>query len=90
MKVKWNAYPNHIGHLEFNGCFRCHTDTHKTKNGEIIRKDCNLCHIISAQGTPDNMEIANLGEALEFNHPEDIDDAWKEEFCTNCHTGLNP
>jgi hypothetical protein len=22
MKVRWQAYPNHIGHMEFNGCFR--------------------------------------------------------------------
>ncbi len=25
MKVRWDAYPNNIGHLEFNGCFRCHS-----------------------------------------------------------------
>ncbi|RQW04089.1 MAG: cytochrome C, partial [Calditrichaeota bacterium] len=23
MSVRWSAYPDHIGHLEFNGCFRC-------------------------------------------------------------------
>ena len=28
---------------------------------EVISMDCNLCHIINAQGTPDNMEIAGLG-----------------------------
>jgi hypothetical protein len=90
MKVQWSAYPNHIGHLEFNGCFRCHTDTHVTENREIIRKDCNLCHVINAQGTVGNMEISMVGEALEFKHPEDIDEAWKYGFCTDCHTGLNP
>ncbi|GAB4369343.1 MAG: NapC/NirT family cytochrome c [Calditrichia bacterium] len=90
MKVQWSAYPNHIGHLEFNGCFRCHTNTHITPEGEFIRKDCNLCHIINAQGTEENMEIAVVGQALEFKHPEDIDEAWKEGLCTDCHTGLNP
>jgi hypothetical protein len=90
MKVQWSAYPNHIGHLEFDGCFRCHTDTHIDKDGDIIRKECNLCHIINAQGVADAMEVALVGEALEFKHPEDIDEVWKEGLCTDCHTGLNP
>jgi hypothetical protein len=90
MKVKWSEYPNHIGHLEFNGCFRCHNDIHTSDDGQVISKDCNLCHIISGQGTPDNMQFAVGGESLEFKHPEDIDEAWKEMLCTDCHTGLNP
>ena len=90
MKVRWDAYPNHIGHLEFNGCFRCHNSTHTTDDGERIRRNCNLCHIINAQGKPDEMEIALVGQALEFKHPEDIDGAWKESLCTECHTGVIP
>ncbi|MEW5806779.1 MAG: NapC/NirT family cytochrome c [Acidobacteriota bacterium] len=90
MKVRWSAYPNQIGHIEFNGCFRCHNDRHKSQEGKVIRKNCDQCHIISAQGSPENMEIAELNQALEFKHPEDIGDAWKEMLCTECHTGLNP
>ncbi len=90
MKLRWDAYPNHIGHVEFDGCFRCHNDRHASSDGRIISKDCNLCHIISAQGTPDNMEVAQVGQALDFKHPEDIDGAWQEMLCTDCHTGLNP
>ncbi len=26
MKVSYDVYPNHIGHLEVEGCFRCHND----------------------------------------------------------------
>jgi hypothetical protein len=26
MKVTWGAYPNHIGHTDFTGCFRCHDE----------------------------------------------------------------
>lgn len=89
MKVRWDAYPNHIGHLEFNGCFRCHNDTHASEDGEVIRKDCNLCHLITAQGTPGEMEYAQVGTALEFKHP-DGDDDWRDGLCTDCHTGLNP
>jgi hypothetical protein len=90
MKVKWDAYPNHIGHLEFDGCFRCHNNRHTSPSNEVISMDCNLCHIINAQGPLDDMEIAGLGEALEFKHPEDIGGMWKESLCTDCHTGLNP
>ncbi len=90
MKVKWSEYPNHIGHVEFDGCFRCHNDRHETESGEVISKDCNLCHSIMAQGTPDEMEYSEFGRSLEFRHPEDIDEEWREELCTECHTGLNP
>lgn len=90
MKVRWSAYPDHIGHLEFNGCFRCHNDIHATTEGEVIRKDCNLCHFINAQGNHENQEIALMGQALEFKHPEDIGDVWKESLCADCHTGLSP
>lgn len=90
MNVRWSAYPNHIGHLEYRGCFRCHNDTHATKDGEVIRKDCNLCHIINAQGKQGDMEFAEIGKALEFKHPVDIGGIWKEGLCVDCHTGLNP
>lgn len=90
MKVRWSEYPNHIGHLEFNGCFRCHNDRHASEDGRVISMDCNLCHTIRAQGTPGDMQFAQGSEALEFVHPEDIGEAWKEMLCTDCHTGLNP
>jgi nitrate/TMAO reductase-like tetraheme cytochrome c subunit len=44
MNVKWGTYPNHIGHLDTPGCFRCHDDEHKSKDGRVIRQDCTLCH----------------------------------------------
>ena len=90
MKVKWSDYPSHIGHVEFDGCFRCHNDRHESEKGERISRDCNLCHTIVAQGTPDNMEYSSAGQPLEFRHPEDIDEEWREELCTECHSGLNP
>lgn len=90
MNVRWSEYPNNIGHLEFNGCFRCHNDEHSTEEGEYISKDCNLCHNISSQGPAGEMVFAESGGSLEFLHPEDIGDDWQETLCTDCHTGLNP
>jgi len=90
MRVRWDRYPNQIGHMEFNGCFRCHNNEFSSKKGRVITKDCNLCHQITAQGNPTVMQAAAFGQSLEFQHPVDIDDAWKEGLCTDCHTGLNP
>ena len=47
MKVTWGTHPNNIGHIDSPGCFRCHDDQHKTKDGRVIRQDCELCHDIS-------------------------------------------
>ena len=44
MRVAWGTYPNHIGHVDTPGCFRCHDDTKKTAGGKVISQDCELCH----------------------------------------------
>jgi hypothetical protein len=36
------------------------------------------------------MEYAMAGLGLDFKHPVDIDEEWRESLCTDCHTGLNP
>jgi hypothetical protein len=44
MNITWGTYANNIGHMDFPGCFRCHDDSHKTKDGKTIGQDCALCH----------------------------------------------
>jgi NapC/NirT cytochrome c family, N-terminal region len=91
MKVKWDAYPNHIGHLEFDGCFRCHDDQHTSDDGQVISRDCNICHSVKAQGTPGNLEMASITGSIDFRHPGDVEeDEWQDTNCTECHTGLDP
>jgi hypothetical protein len=46
MRVKWGTYPNHLGHVDTPGCFRCHDDEHKAKDGAAIKQDCETCHAI--------------------------------------------
>jgi nitrate/TMAO reductase-like tetraheme cytochrome c subunit len=47
MKVTWGTYPSNIGHVDSPGCFRCHDDSHKTKDGQrVLSQDCELCHVI--------------------------------------------
>jgi len=86
MKVNWKAYPNNIGHMTAAGCFRCHDGKHVTADGKVLTKDCNDCHTILYQGPEAQPGVYTTGGA-EFQHPEDIGDAWKETNCHDCHTG---
>lgn len=88
MKVSYAVYPEHIGHLETNGCFRCHNDSFKSDKGRVISKDCNLCHSIVGQGKPGSMQVTNVRENLAFVHPVDIGTDWKEMNCSECHKTL--
>jgi hypothetical protein len=88
MKVQWDVYPNHIGHINSEGCYRCHNDRHRSATGRVISKDCNLCHDILAQGTPEQLNMTGVRDSLEFIHPIDIGDAWKEFHCVECHRYL--
>jgi nitrate/TMAO reductase-like tetraheme cytochrome c subunit len=88
MKASWDVYPDHIGHKEYNGCFRCHNDTHQAANGKTISKDCNLCHNILLQGSANAKDIAPSNGSLEFKHPVDVQGAEKEALCSDCHRYL--
>ncbi len=52
MKVYWGTYPNHLGHLHFEGCFRCHDGLMANDGGETISQDCLTCHTILALEEP--------------------------------------
>jgi hypothetical protein len=88
MKVTYDHYPEHIGHLESDGCFRCHNDAFVAADGSKISRDCNLCHTIVGQGKTGAMEYTNIKENLDFKHPIDIGSAWKEANCSECHRYL--
>jgi len=42
--LSWASFPNHAGHKDFPGCFRCHDGKHLNEKGEAIRLQCTLCH----------------------------------------------
>jgi len=84
MNVSWKRYPNHIGHMYSPGCFRCHDGKHKSKEGKILSRDCNVCHtILSQQFEKDTLRLSLGG--VEYFHPVDVGNAWKEENCSDCH-----
>ncbi len=61
MKVTWNLYPNHLGHQDTPGCFRCHDNKHKTDTGEKIGKKCNTCHNLVAEEESNSEVLQALG-----------------------------
>ncbi len=42
--LSWKSFPNHTGHADTPGCFRCHDGKHFNDKGEAIRLQCTLCH----------------------------------------------
>lgn len=84
MRATWATYPDHIGHMIWSGCFRCHDDRHATADGtqKIKANDCNACHTILAQGSGDELKTLSP-DGQKFKHPGDeVDGA-----CNDCHTG---
>jgi nitrate/TMAO reductase-like tetraheme cytochrome c subunit len=84
MKANWKVYPDHIGHRNWPGCFRCHDGEHKTADGKhTITNDCNACHVILAQGSgPQLDQLSPRGEP--FAHPGGD---YGDLKCSDCHTG---
>jgi nitrate/TMAO reductase-like tetraheme cytochrome c subunit len=61
MKVTWGTHPNHIGHMSYPGCFRCHDGDHSAKNGETITQDCSTCHNLLAVDEAKPKVLSDLG-----------------------------
>jgi hypothetical protein len=87
LKVDWRTYPNHLGHLESPGCFRCHDGMHISAEGKRISSDCQTCHTFQYR-QPDQTIVEKR-----FDHPLKINDAWEGlgphegMLCTDCHDG---
>ena len=62
MKVTWGTHPNHIGHMDYPGCFRCHDGDHSTKDGATaITQDCAACHNLLAVDEAKPKVLGDLG-----------------------------
>ena len=61
MRLTWGTHPNHIGHEDFLGCFRCHDGNHQAAGGRAITQDCDACHQILAQDEANPKVLAELG-----------------------------
>jgi hypothetical protein len=61
MKVTWGTHPNHIGHMSYPGCFRCHDGDHAAKDGTSITQDCSACHNLLVVDEAKPKVLADLG-----------------------------
>ena len=61
MKVTWGTHPNHIGHMSYPGCFRCHDGDHTAKDGKSITNDCAACHNLLAVDESKPKVLSDLG-----------------------------
>jgi len=84
MKVDWRTHPNNIGHLYFNGCFRCHDGQHVSPEGKVIPKGCDTCHTVLSERQ--NEVKLTAPTAVEFKHPIDLGDLTAVN-CSDCHSG---
>ena len=66
MKVTWGTHPNHIGHMSYPGCFRCHDGDHVAKDGKSITQDCSACHNLLAvdEAKPKVLSISAFNKGL--------------------------
>jgi hypothetical protein len=84
MKVDWRTHLDNRGHFYSPGCFRCHDNKHKSADGKVISKACDLCHSVVGQ-KEDATIMADTPDAG-FTHPVDLGDM-TEVNCSDCHTG---
>ncbi|CAD5366290.1 MULTIHEME_CYTC domain-containing protein [Rubrivivax sp. A210] len=70
----WKSFPNHTGHADTPGCFRCHDGKHFNDKGEAIRLQCTLCHAMpevmreDGKGTVASLVPAKAGEKQPESH----------------------
>ena len=60
MQVWWNTYPNHIGHEQSPGCFRCHKKSMRTAERVQISRECDTCHVLLAEEEEDPEIMSTL------------------------------
>jgi nitrate/TMAO reductase-like tetraheme cytochrome c subunit len=88
MKVDWRTYPNHLGHMESPGCFRCHDGLHIASGGKRISSDCQTCHVFQYRQADPKVIVERT-----FDHSLKINESWKGlgphegMLCTDCHDG---
>ena len=88
MKVSWKNFPSQKGHMYSPGCFRCHDGKHKSDDGAVLSKDCNLCHLLVRKQMEKENKLAVLTEET-YPHPVDVGDSYKEMSCSECHGAGN-
>jgi hypothetical protein len=94
--VNWTSFPDHTGHKDGRGCFRCHNGRLQTAEGIPIPVNCTTCHSIPLVTTRDRI-AANYTEILDTRKPRNHRDPafmskhmdLEDEACADCHGEIN-
>jgi len=89
----WASFPNHAGHKDTPGCFRCHDGKHLNEKGEAIRLQCTLCHNLpqvereGGKSTVPSTVSAGLTPPPTHEEPNFMHDhrTKLDDTCTMCH-----
>jgi hypothetical protein len=92
----WQSFPNHGGHKDSAGCFRCHNGKHFNDKGEAIRLQCTLCHnlpqvtVENGKGSVPSVVAAGLTPPPSHNEPNFMHDHRMkiDDSCQMCHGKL--
>jgi len=85
MKVDWRTHPDNIGHMIYDGCFRCHDAKHVSDDRESIRTECSVCHDFE-QAVPVSA-VAQVFRQTTLYHPVKLEGIHGQLKCSSCHTG---
>jgi hypothetical protein len=94
--ITWKSFPNHVGHRDTPGCFRCHDGKHFNAKGESIRLQCTLCHDLPAvkieggKSTVASTVMPGLTPPDSHNEPNFMHDHRfrVDKSCSGCHGEL--
>ena len=90
MNVNWTTYVNNIGHRNWPGCFRCHSDRHTNELGKTLTRSCPVCHTVPQRG-PLLPLGATTPASKEPWHPWPLKGQHARILCNLCHrAGYRP
>ena len=90
MNVNWTTYPNHIGHRNWPGCFRCHDGFHRTASGKTLIYSCSVCHTAPQRGPLLPLGATPLASNEPW-HPLPLNGKHSQILCNLCHrAGYQP
>jgi hypothetical protein len=91
--LSWKSFPDHAGHKDTAGCFRCHNGKHLSDKGESIRLQCTLCHDLpqvtreKGKGSVPSVVMAGLTPPDSHEEPNFMHDHRfrLDDSCAMCH-----
>ncbi len=94
--IDWSSFPDHMGHRDTPGCFRCHNGRMQTDDNLVIPVNCTSCHsipLVTTRGRIPPYYTEQIGMRKPRDHRDPaymskhMDQA--TESCDSCHGAIN-